>query len=219
MSIEYNKQEYGSSKGILVFPDHYVAYAQIFAKDHALAVTTSEGRKIVKAGTIFPANDATAVGVVLNDVDVTYGDVNAAVVIHGFVKTAALPAVPSANAKSALKGIQFLPISANVGTFSATKATIAAAAATGTTATATIYVDGDTFRAEAATLTNWTIAGEATTKVSVESITVAADGKSAVVALKTTATAVAGDVTLIPDAEVMGLGVTTTTAVVIATVA
>lgn len=220
MSIEYNKQEYGSSKGILVFPDHYVAYGQIFAQNHALAVTdATTGRKVVKAGTIFPANDGTAVGVVLNDVDVTYGDVNAAVVVHGFVKTAALPAVPASTAKAALKGIHFLPISATVGTFSATKAAIAAATVSGTAFTATIYVEGDTFRPEAETLTNWTIAGESTTKVAVQSITVAADGRSAVVELETTGAAVAGDVTLIPDAEVMGLGVTTTTAVVIATVA
>ena len=111
MSIEYTKQEYGSSKGILVFPDHYVAYGQIFAKDHALAVTdATTGRKIVKAGTVFPANDATAVGIVLNDVDVTYGDVNGAVVIHGFIKTAALPEAPNVLAIPVLKGIFFMPL-------------------------------------------------------------------------------------------------------------
>ena len=111
MSIEYIKNEYGSSTGILAFPDHYVAYGQIFAKDHALAVLdATTGRKIVKAGTIFPANDATAIGVVLNDLDVTYGDVNGAVVIHGFIKTAALPAAPNVLAIPVLKGIFFMPL-------------------------------------------------------------------------------------------------------------
>jgi len=85
---------YESPKNILAMPDHYVAIARKLEKDSALAVT-EEGRKIVKAGTIFPANDATAVGVILNDYDVTDGDQMAAVVIHGFVLEAKLPAAPA----------------------------------------------------------------------------------------------------------------------------
>lgn len=109
MSIEYNKQSFGSSKGILAFPDHYVAYGQIFAKAHALSVDV-DGKKIIKAGTIFPANDATAKGIVLSDLDVTNGDQNGAVLIHGFVKTAALPVAPDPLAKTALKLISFMPV-------------------------------------------------------------------------------------------------------------
>lgn len=86
--------EYASEKQILAMPDHYVAIARKIEKDSALAVTV-EGRKIVKAGTLFPANDATAIGVVLNDQDVTDGDKMAAVVIHGFVLKAKLPAAPA----------------------------------------------------------------------------------------------------------------------------
>ena len=87
------------AKQILAFPDHYINVA----KKHALANAGTPGlatlvgnRYIVKAGTIFPANDATAKGVVLNDYDVTDGDQNMAVVIHGFIKTSALPVAPSA---------------------------------------------------------------------------------------------------------------------------
>ena len=88
------KIEYASGKQILAMPDHYVAIGRKLQKDSALAVT-EEGRKIVKAGTIFPANDATAIGVILNDYDVTDGDQMAAVVIHGFVLEAKLPAAPA----------------------------------------------------------------------------------------------------------------------------
>lgn len=88
------KVDYASTKNILAMPDHYVAIARKLEKDSALAVT-EEGRKIVKAGTIFPANDATAIGVILNDYDVTDGDQQAAVVIHGFVLEAKLPAAPA----------------------------------------------------------------------------------------------------------------------------
>lgn len=94
MSIKMKQVEYASSKQILAMPDHYVAIARKIEKDSALAVA-EEGRKIVKAGTIFPANDATAIGVILNDYDVTDGDQMAAVVIHGFVLEAKLPAAPA----------------------------------------------------------------------------------------------------------------------------
>ena len=63
------------------------------------AATTVDGKKIIKAGTIYPANDATAVGVVWADYDVTNGDVTGALIIHGFVKKAALPAAPNDTVK------------------------------------------------------------------------------------------------------------------------
>lgn len=94
MSIKMKTVDYASAKQILAMPDHYVAIAKKLEKDSALAVT-EEGRKIVKAGTMYPANDATAEGVILNDYDVTDGDQMAAVVIHGFVLKAKLPAAPA----------------------------------------------------------------------------------------------------------------------------
>ena len=109
MAVEYNKQDYTTAKQILVFPDHYVAVAQTFLSNDSAAVT-EDGRKIIKAGTIYPSNDANAIGVVFNDMDVTNGDRTGAVIIHGFIKTAALPVAPDAAAKEALKQISFLPI-------------------------------------------------------------------------------------------------------------
>lgn len=106
-TIEYN----APTKQILAIPDHYVAFAQkhvrATANEPGLA-TLVDGRYIVKAGTIWPANDATAVGVVLNDYDVTDGDKMMAVVTHGFIKTAALPVVPAEAAIAALKLVQFI---------------------------------------------------------------------------------------------------------------
>lgn len=108
MAIACKSQDYSTGKQILVFPDHYVCVAHTFEKDDA-AATIVDGRKIVKAGTIYPANDATAIGIVFNDMDVTDGDATGAILIHGFVKTAALTAVPAAEAKTALKMIEFMP--------------------------------------------------------------------------------------------------------------
>ena len=67
----------------------------------------ANGRKIVKAGTILPANDATAVGILFNDVDVTEGTQPGALMVEGYVHEARLPVAPVAAAKTALKEIKF----------------------------------------------------------------------------------------------------------------
>lgn len=108
MTVKFNKEDYGNTKEILMFPDHYVAFAHTFLKDDAAAATVG-GKKIIKAGTIYPANDATAKGVLLSDVDVTDGDQTGALVIHGFIKQSAIPAAPADEAKAALPLIKFFP--------------------------------------------------------------------------------------------------------------
>ena len=72
---------------------------EILANDHYVAVeydcsalTATDG--IVKAGTIVPANDATAIGVLLYDVKKDENP-NGAVVIHGFIKKDKLPVAPA----------------------------------------------------------------------------------------------------------------------------
>lgn len=98
MAMKMKEIEYGApAKQILAIPDHYVAlgfkHAKAAAGSEGLA-TLVDGRYVVKAGTFYPANDATAIGVVLNDYDVTDGDATMAVVMHGFIKKAALPVAP-----------------------------------------------------------------------------------------------------------------------------
>lgn len=68
----------------------------------------AEGRKIVPAGTIYPANDATAIGILLYDVDVTEGPQPGAVIVEGYVIESRLPFAPEPTAaKPALKEIKF----------------------------------------------------------------------------------------------------------------
>ena len=107
MAVSYKSQDYITGKQILAFPDHYVCRAHTFLKGDAAAIT-EDGRKVIKAGTIYPTNDAKAIGVVFSDMDVTDGDMTGAILIHGFVKEAALPAVPAEEAKTALKQVTFL---------------------------------------------------------------------------------------------------------------
>lgn len=69
-----------------------------------------QGRKIVKAGTVYPANDATAIGIVFTDTDVTEGPQPGAVLIEAWILEGRLPVAPEAAAKTALaakSGIKF----------------------------------------------------------------------------------------------------------------
>lgn len=49
------------------------------------ATTTAEGGKYVPMGSAYPSNDANAVGIVYEDVDVTNGDMPGSVVLQGTV--------------------------------------------------------------------------------------------------------------------------------------
>ena len=112
MSRVVTRKTYNAPKPhILAMPDHYVAigvvHKQAKAGDLGLAKLI-EGRYIVEKGTIYPANDATAIGVVMNDYDVTDGDENMAIIIHGFILEEGLPAKPSDLAKTAMPMVKFL---------------------------------------------------------------------------------------------------------------
>lgn len=75
----------------------------------AMAVE-EDGRKIIKAGTVFPKNDATAIGVVFEDVEMTNDEKRPiSVIIAGRVIEANLPVAVNEAAKSALvaNGLHF----------------------------------------------------------------------------------------------------------------
>lgn len=76
--------------------------------DHAQVVTNADGTKYVPAGAIFPANGATAVGIVYENVDVTSGAMPGSVVTAGTVVKDRLPAAPVSAAESAMTGIKFV---------------------------------------------------------------------------------------------------------------
>lgn len=107
MAVEFKQTKYDSNKQILMFPDHKVAYAHTFKKDDPASKTVGT-RKIVKAGTIYPTNDASAVGVVENDIDVTDGDRAGAIIIHGFINCKKIPDKPGEGVETALPMIKFM---------------------------------------------------------------------------------------------------------------
>ena len=102
------ENSFGTRKEILMFPDDYSGFAQTFdATTHATLVATVDGRKIIKAGTIFPANDKTAKGVVFYDLDVTDGAATGTVIYRGTVKVNQIPVAPSAAALKAMTQLKF----------------------------------------------------------------------------------------------------------------
>lgn len=110
MTMKYKTIAYDSAKHILAMPDHYVPIARKGEKATAVGgMVVKEGdRFIIKAGTIYPSNDNEAIGVVLQDYDVTEGDVSMAIVLHGFIRVDRLPATPTDAALKNLRMIYFL---------------------------------------------------------------------------------------------------------------
>lgn len=72
----------------ILYNDHYVAIP------YDCSALEADADGIVKAGTIVPKNDTTAIGVLLYDVKKAENP-NGAVVIHGFIKKSKLPAAPA----------------------------------------------------------------------------------------------------------------------------
>ena len=105
-NVQMSKQVFTSATGILMFPDNYQAKPHTFDPPDATAVAVGT-KKVIKAGTIYPTNDAGAKGIVLYDVDVTLGSGTGAILFEGSVKLSKLPVAPAAPAKTALPRISF----------------------------------------------------------------------------------------------------------------
>lgn len=96
--MDIKKTVYNQSKSILKYVDHYVN-VPCTVSDAGVSADAN-GRKIVKAGSLLDKNgavknDATAVGVLFYDVDVTSGPRGGALLVHGFVDVAKMPVEPA----------------------------------------------------------------------------------------------------------------------------
>lgn len=84
---------------------HYINFTKQISDSGVTA--DANGKKIVPAGTVHPANDDTAEGIVFHDVDVTHGPAAGAVMVEGYVLEARLPEAPVQLAKDAMTEIKF----------------------------------------------------------------------------------------------------------------
>lgn len=110
MTMKYKTIAYDSAEHILAMPDHYVSIARKATKaTKADGIVVKEGdRFIIKAGTIYPSNNDKAIGVVLQNYDVTESDASMAIVLHGFIRADRLPISPTNEALKNLRMIYFL---------------------------------------------------------------------------------------------------------------
>lgn len=74
------------------------------AKADNAQVVTENGRKVLKAGTIYPSNDTNAVGIIYQDVDVTDGDTAAPIMVAGYYFKDRLVGSLNSAAETAFKG-------------------------------------------------------------------------------------------------------------------
>ena len=102
-------------QGVTYTPGFFLAHEKCVRETKQIAqtgaTTAANGSKYVKMGTPYPANDATCIGLVYEDVDVTTGNMPGSVVTgNAVVYENRLPVTLADNAKSALaaKGFKFV---------------------------------------------------------------------------------------------------------------
>lgn len=71
--------------GCFLAHEECVRETREFAQNSALVQTTDEGGKYIPMGTAYPTNDANAIGITYEDVDVTTGNMPGSVVTKGVV--------------------------------------------------------------------------------------------------------------------------------------
>lgn len=99
-----SKKTVYESQPAFVSSDHIVSRTRTVTQAMG---TVEDGRTILKAGTVYPKNDATAEGIVLHTLDLTHGDQPVGVMVEGYVYEGRLPVEVSAEAKEALTKITF----------------------------------------------------------------------------------------------------------------
>lgn len=109
MSNFASQSGYGWNAGhFLVDDETCIRTTMTIAADHAQLVTRDNGRKVVPAGAVIPANGATAKGLLFEDIDVTDGANIGSVVTEGTVYGDRLPAALASAAATALTGIKVI---------------------------------------------------------------------------------------------------------------
>lgn len=103
---------YGWAAGhFLVNDETCVRQSMTIPANHGQRVTRDNGRIVVPAGAVIPANGATAKGILFEDIDVTDGAKMGSVVTEGIVYGDRLPAALAEAAATALTGIKVIDAS------------------------------------------------------------------------------------------------------------
>jgi hypothetical protein len=103
---------YGWAAGhFLVDDETCIRQTMTIPANHGQRVTRDNGRVVVPAGAVIPANGATAKGILYEDIDVTEGAKMGSVVTEGTVYGDRLPAAIAEAAATAMTGITVIAAS------------------------------------------------------------------------------------------------------------
>lgn len=106
--------------------EKFVSFTESIDSTNYNVQTDENGRKYVPAGTVYPTNDAKAIGVTIDDVYVDHNPALVGVIRAGWVLNDKLPVAPAPAAIAAMPSIHFMDADNN-----------AVAGATSTTSPAT----------------------------------------------------------------------------------
>lgn len=98
----------------LVDDERCTRQSMTIAANHKQVFRRDDGHFVIPAGAVIPANDATAKGILYEDVDVTDGDKTGSIVTAGTVYGDRLPAVLAEAAAKALTQIHVIATSPTV---------------------------------------------------------------------------------------------------------
>lgn len=98
--------------------EKFTAFPETINSTNYNVQTDDQGRKYVPAGTVYPTNDAKAIGITVNDVYVPSDESNqmVAVMREGWVLSQRLNPTPSADAIEAMTAIHFKDLEAEATT-------------------------------------------------------------------------------------------------------
>lgn len=101
------ERNFGQEKTILKYFDYKGSACVV---PTSMGETTDDGRSVVKAGTPYPTDDASCLGYLLHDVDVTQGDAPGTYIFEGSIDNEKLTengVTVSAEAKAATPRVTF----------------------------------------------------------------------------------------------------------------
>lgn len=97
-----------SSQVNFMASEKFVSFTESIDSTNYNVQVDENGRKYVPAGTVYPTNDAKAIGVTIDDVYVDHNPALVGVIRAGWLLKDKLPVVPAAEAIAAMPSIHFM---------------------------------------------------------------------------------------------------------------
>lgn len=88
--------------------EKFVSFTESIDSTNYNVQTDENGRKYVPAGTVYPTNDAKAIGVTIDDVYVDHNPALVGVIRAGWLLKDKLPVAPTSEAMAAMASIHFM---------------------------------------------------------------------------------------------------------------